>query len=596
MYRAIVLTSRFYNRGIRAFRDVKGFSSSPSVYGPGSDVTLKESYCHGASEIPLFGKTIGVALQETAEKFPYKDAFVYGAEGVRHTYRQLLDEVDCLAAGLMTTGIKKGDRVGIWGPNIKEWILTQYACARIGAILVNVNPAYRVEETVYALRMVGMKAIVAPRAFMTQDYYSMLREICPELETTKPGNLRSARLPDLRTIVIAGNENLKGTFSFDDVMDKGHNTRHDVENSGRDLQFDEGINIQFTSGTTGYPKGALLTHHGLLNNSYYFGQRLGYCEEGAVAACPLPLYHVAGTIIGSLSVIVHGATCVFPSPTFEPQALLKSIQDEKCTIFPGVPTVYIVTLNHPDIDKYDTRSIRFCAMGASPCPEEVLKLVKSKLNVTPLVVYGMTESGPVSALTNHGDPPQVTLTTVGKPFHHTEVKVIDPQTKKILPVNECGEVCMRSYGNMKGYWDDPEKTKETIIDGWMHSGDLGKMDEKGNISIVGRIKEIIIRGGVNIFPAEIEDFLYQHPKVETVQVVGVPDEIMGEEVCACIKLKQGETSTAEEIKALCKGKISHFKIPRYVEFVESFPMTVTLKVKKFALRDIVAKKLGLSEK
>ncbi|KAJ8026647.1 Acyl-CoA synthetase family member 2, mitochondrial [Holothuria leucospilota] len=441
-----------------------------------------------------------------------------------------------------------------------------------------------------------MKAIVAPRGFMTQDYYSILREICPELETAKQGNLKSERLPDLRTIVIAGNESLEGTFSFDDVMDMGHDTRHDIENLGRELQFDEAINIQFTSGTTGHPKGAMLTHHGLLNNSYYIGQHSGYCDERAVAACPLPLYHVAGTVLGSLSVIVHGATCVFPSPSFEPQVLLKSIQDEKCTVLLGVPTIYIDTLNHPDFYKYDISSLRICGIGASPCPEEVLKLVKSKLNLTPLVAYGMSESGPVTTITDHGDPPEVTLNTAGKPLHHIEVKVIDPQTKKILPVNECGEICMRSYCNMKGYWNNPEKTKEAIIDGWMHSGDLGKMDEKGNVSIVGRIKDIIIRGGVNIFPAEIEDFLYQHPKVETVQIVGVPDERMGEEVCACVRLKQGETSTAEEIKAFCQGKISHFKIPRYVEFVENFPMTVSLKVKKFALRDIMAKNLGLYKK
>ncbi|KAJ8026649.1 Acyl-CoA synthetase family member 2, mitochondrial [Holothuria leucospilota] len=475
------------------------------------------------------------AMRDNNNFFKVKQTFSFQRE-------KRVGEVDCLAAGLAATGIKKGDRVGMWGPNSREWILTQYACARVGAILVNVNPAYRVEETVYALRLVGMKAIVAPRAFKTQDYYSMLREICPELETTKPGNLRSERLPDLRTVVIAGNENLKGAFNFDDVMDMGHDTRHDIENLGRDLQFDEAINIQFTSGT--------------------------------VVSCPLPLNHTAGMIYGSLSAVVNGATCVFPfpSPTFEPRALLKSVQDEKCTTFIGVPTMYIDTLNHLYFDKYDTSSLRICTIVASPCPEEVFKLLQSKLNITPLVAYGMTESGPVAACANRGDTPEIASTTVGKPFDHVEVAKFPDGGKPRSTTEAMG---YRKGGN---------------------SRDLGKMDEKGNVSIVGRIKDIIIRGGVNIFPVEIEDFLYQHPKVETVQIVGVPDVRMGEEVCACIRLKRGETSTAEEIKAFCKRKISHFKIPRYVEFVESFPMTATSKVKKFALRDIMAKKLGLPGK
>ncbi|KAJ8025068.1 Acyl-CoA synthetase family member 2, mitochondrial [Holothuria leucospilota] len=580
----------------RAIHDVKSFSSSSSFYGLKRDITLKESYLHGSTSIPLVGKTIGVALQDSVEKFPDRDAFVYGTEGSRQTYRQLLDEVDRFAAGLMAAGIKKGDRVGIWGPNIKEWILTQFACARIGAILVNVNPAYRVEETVYALKMVGMKAIVAPPSFKTQDYYGILKEICPELETGKAGNLRSERLPDLKTVVITGTENLKGTYNFDDVMEMGQDKRHDIEKLCQDLQFDEGINIQFTSGTTGRPKGTLLSHHGILNNSYFCGLHFGLDEEGVVLSCPLPLYHVGGMVCGSLAAIVHGVTCTLPSPTFEPEALLKSVQDEKCTSFLGVPTVYFDSLNHPDFEKYDTSTVRHCGIGGAPCPEELLKLLQNKLNVTPMVVFGMTEAGPITNATRPEDRKEIILTTSGKPFDHVEVKVIDPQTKKILPVGERGEVCMRSYGVMKGYWNDPEKTKEVLRDGWMHSGDLGMMDAEGNLSIVGRIKELIIRGAVNIFPAEIEEFIYKHPKVENVQIVGVPDERMGEELCACIKLKQGETSNAEEIKEFCKGQIAHFKIPRYVEFVESFPLTVSLKVQKFALQEMMANKLDLSKR
>ncbi|KAJ8025067.1 Acyl-CoA synthetase family member 2, mitochondrial [Holothuria leucospilota] len=419
MMSRVVLSPRLL-ASCREIRDAKTFSSLRSLHGLKKDVKLKESYFHGPSKIPLMGKTIGVILQESAEKYPDRDAFVYGTEGSRHTYRQLLDEVDRFAAGLMATGIIKGDRVGMWGPNIKEWILTQFACARIGAILVNVNPAYRVEETMYTLNQAGIKAIVAPRTFKTQDYYGILKEICPELETAKPGSLRSERLPDLRTVVFAGTENINGTFNFDDIMEMGQDKRHDVEKLCRDLQFDEASNLQFTSGTTGRPKGILVSHHGILNTSYYCGLSLGCGEEGAVLSCPIPLHHSGGLVFGGLAAIVHGITCTLPSPTFEPEALLKSIQDKKCTSFLGVPTVFVDTLNHPDFDRYDTSSVRYCAIGGAPCPEELLKLLQNKLNITPMVVYGMTEAG-ITNITRPEDPPEITLTTVGKSSAHVEV-------------------------------------------------------------------------------------------------------------------------------------------------------------------------------
>ncbi|PIK47372.1 putative acyl-CoA synthetase family member 2, mitochondrial-like [Apostichopus japonicus] len=567
---------------------------SSSLWRPRNDVRLSDSYFHGTSDRPLLGKTIGEALQNSAEKHPNKNAFVYGTEGDRHTYSQLLDEVDRLAAGFLSIGITKGDRVGMWGPNIKEWILTQYTCARIGAILVNVNPAYRLQELEYAINKVGMKAIVAPQTFKTQDYYGMLVELCPELNTAKPAKLQSKRLPDLRSVIMATQENLNGTLKFDDVRQMGGEKRHDIEKLGRELQFDDPINLQFTSGTTGHPKGCVLTHHNIVNNAYMCGHGLDYCKENAVLCSTLPLYHCGGCVVGSLAAMVHGATCVLPAPSHETEKILQSIQNEKCTVIMGTPTIYIDTFNHPKLRDYDTSSMSIGGIGATPCPPELLKLFETKMNMSVVVMYGMTESSPVSNMTRIGDSAEIILNTVGRPVDHVEVKVVDPQTKKIVPVNERGEVCMRGYSVMRGYWKNPEQTAETIDEeGWLHSGDIGVMNENGYFNIVGRIKDMIIRGGTNIFPTEIENLIHQHPKVENVQIVAVPDERMGEELCACVKLKHGETSSADEIKAFCQKQIAHYKIPRYVEFVDSFPMTATLKVQKYELTRIMTEKLGL---
>lgn len=573
-------------------KSARAFSKSCVLSRYFEDVKLKESYCHSSSRQPLIGKTIGQALDEAAEMYPDKEAFIYGIYGDRQTYKQLKEEVNSFAAGLLAIGIEKGDRVGIWGPNTREWVVTQFATARIGAILVNVNPAYRTMELEYALKKVGMKAIVSAHSFKTQDYYGMLRELCPELDDCIPGKLQSERLPEMRSIIMMGDTKIKGTFLYDEVMGISSEQHiHQAEDISKTLQYDDPVNIQFTSGTTGYPKATTLTHHGLVNNARFFGYILECHKEDSVMCLPIPLYHCAGTVGGSLATVVHATTCVLPSPSFEPDTSLESIQNERCTSIVGTPTIYISMVNHPDFDKYDTSSLRLACIGGAACPIDILNRLKNR-GVLPLPGFGMTEcSFGVSVVFPDYD---IESNSVGRPLDHTEVKIVDVQNKKILPVDQTGELCVRGYNVMKEYWEDSEKTREAIDgDGWFHTGDLASMSDDGSLTIRGRLKDMVIRGGTNIFPAEIENFLHEHEKIENVQIVGVPDNVMGEELCACIKLKEGQTATSEEIKEFCKGKITHYKIPRYVEFVDSFPMTVTLKVQKVRLQEIMTTKLGL---
>ncbi|XP_072024538.1 medium-chain acyl-CoA ligase ACSF2, mitochondrial-like [Amphiura filiformis] len=548
----------------------------------------EQSYVHNTGDHPLIGKTIGEYLDETTEKYPDREAVIFCRDGRRCTFAELRQKVDDFAAGLLSLGINQGDRVGIWAPNVLEWVITQYATARIGAILVNINPAYRTDELEYALRKVSCKAIVLAETFKTQNYYNMLADICPELETAAPGRLTAERLPELRSVVMIGNGNHPGTFNSDNVSGMG-NAEHKqtVEELKKKLQFDDAINIQFTSGTTGNPKGATLSHHNIVNNCFQIGNVLGYSESYHRISVPVPMYHCFGMVLGSLSTAVHGSTVIFPSPSFEPEPTLKAVNDERVTSQYGTPTMFIDMLHHPNFDQYDLSSLSTGVMAGSPCPVETMKQVNDKMHMKEVTIcYGLTEVSPVIFQSpSRTDTLERRVTTVGWPSAHTEVKVINPETGHIVDVDTPGELCSRGYTTMLGYWDDEKKTREAIDNNqWFHTGDLATIDESGYGRIVGRIKDMIIRGGENIYPTEIEQFLYKHPKVEDIQVIGIPDERLGEEVCAWIKLKSGQQATPEEIKQFCKGQIAHFKIPKVIQFVEGFPLTVTGKVQKYKMR------------
>ncbi|XP_041479390.1 medium-chain acyl-CoA ligase ACSF2, mitochondrial-like [Lytechinus variegatus] len=553
-----------------------------------------QSYRQADPTYPLLGKTIGQVVDDTTEKFPDREYVVFSRDKVRRTFSQFREECDQLAAGLLAIGIEKDDCVGIWGPSTLEWVLTQFATARIGAILVNINPAYRQNELEYAMKKVGVKAIVAAQSFKTQNYYEMLNGICPELTTATPGNIKSENLLMLKSVIMMGQGKFPGAFNFDDVMDMGKDNHfHIIDKMKSALQFDQPVNIQFTSGTTGNPKGATLTHHNIVNNSYFIGSILKYHEKEHRIGVPVPLYHCFGMVGGSLCAMVHGNTCVFSSPSFEPEASLRGIQEEKVTSQYGTPTMFIDMLNHPNFSQYDMSSLSTGIMAGSPCPIETMKQTRTLMNMKDVTIcYGLTEVSPVICQTEMHDPVDLRVSTVGKPAPHNEIKIIDPQSGELMPYNTPGELCSRGYTTMVGYWNDEAKTREVIDETrWFHSGDLATMNEEGYLTIVGRIKDLVIRGGENLYPTEIEQFLYKHPKIEDVQVIGVPDERMGEELCAWIRLKAGQEATPEEIKDFCKGNISHFKIPRYIEFVDEFPLTVTGKVQKFKMRQAMEEKM-----
>jgi fatty-acyl-CoA synthase len=551
------------------------------------------SYVSGASDVPLIGNTIGQQLEETAGRFPDRLALVVCQQRVRLTWHELDAEVDKLAAGLLALGLAPGDRAGIWSPNNVEWVLTQLATARAGVVLVCINPAYRLHELDYALNKAGCRALVTATAFKTSDYAGMLLELLPELRRSPPGRLEAARVPALRAIVQIGALTLPGSFAFVDVL-----ARSGTEEKARliklrdTVQFDDPVNIQFTSGTTGAPKGATLTHHNLLNNGYVCGATMRYTAEDRLCI-PVPLYHCFGNSIGVMACISHATAMVFPGEGFDPLAVLETVAEERCTSLYGVPTMFIAEMAHPDFEKFDLTSLRTGMMAGSPCPIEVMRRAMSVMHLSEITIgYGMTETSPVSFQTTIGAPIERRVSTVGTIHPHLEAKVIDAEGR-IVPVGTPGELCTRGYAVMLGYWEDDERTDQAIDRaGWMHTGDLATIDAEGYCAIVGRIKDMVIRGGENVYPREVEEFLYKHPKVFDVQVFGVPDPKYGEEICAWIKLRDGEAMTAEDVRAFCRDQIAHFKVPRHIRFVDVFPMTVTGKIQKYLMREAMTRDLA----
>ncbi len=555
----------------------------------------KISYTSGMSDLPLLGITIGDKFDEIVEQFPNKEALIVHHQNIRWTYRRLQEEVDKCAKALLACGLEKGDRAGIWSPNRSEWTVMQFATAKVGVILVNINPSYRVHELEYALNQSGCKMLVTADIFKTSDYESMILDLAPELMSASFGALNSAKLPELKMVVSLADQPKKGLLSWKNLIAKAsESTNEALAERQATLAFDDAINIQYTSGTTGYPKGATLSHHNILNNGYFVARTMNFTDQDRLII-PVPLYHCFGMVMGNLGCMTHGATMIYASEGFEPQAVLEAAEREKATAIYGVPTMFIAELEHPDFEKFDLSSLRTGIMAGSPCPIEVMKKVQSLMNMSEVqVAYGMTETSPVSTQTKVGAPLEKQVSTVGEIHPHLEVKIIDEQTGQVVPIGQPGELCTRGYSVMLGYWNDDERTRESIDAArWMHTGDLATMDEEGYINIVGRIKDMIIRGGENIYPREIEEFLYTHPKISDVQVIGIPDAKYGEIVMAWVKLKEGEQSSTEELQAFCNGKIAHYKVPAHFKFTQDFPMTVTGKIRKVEMRHISTKELNL---
>ena len=552
---------------------------------------LTQSYMTGEGTGQLLYETIGAAFDRIVDAHPDNPALVVRHQDIRWTWRELREQVDRLATGLIELGVEPGDRIGVWGPNSYEWVMTQFATAKIGAILVNINPAYRLFELEYVLKKVGCKAIIAAENFKSSEYLNMLNSLAPEIASCEPGYLRAAKLPHLETVIRLGEAHSPGMFNFDEVCGlSGTQGKIRLAALAHALRPDDAINIQFTSGTTGSPKGATLTHCNILNNGYEAGKAMRLTPDDRLCI-PVPLYHCFGMVLGVLAATTHAATVVFPGPVFEPLATLQTVQDEQCTALHGVPTMFVTELDHPDFKRFDLASLRTGIIAGAPCPEELMKRIIGDMHMeNVLIAYGQTELSPVNHMTLPEDSFENRTQTVGRPIPHIEVKIVDADNR-VVPIGEQGEICTRGYSVMKGYWGDPEKTAETIVDGWLHSGDLGTMNEYGYVRITGRIKDMIIRGGENVYPREVEEFLFTHPNISEVQVFGVPDPKMGEEVCAWIKLKEGATETEESIRQYCKGQITHFKIPKFVRFVDEYPMTVTGKIRKIEMSAMMAEEL-----
>jgi len=552
-----------------------------------------DSYRRGETTQPLLRETIPESFLQTARRFPNQEALVVRHQDVRWTYQEYAQRVDALAAGLLACGIEPGDRVGIWAPNCVEWCLTQFATARIGAIMVCINPAYRLEELAFALVNVDCRALVLAPAFKSSDYLAMLCTLAPELHECEPGQLRAQKLPALTSVIRTGTEQSPGMFNFNAVCAMGDaRTAARLADLEGQLDPDQPVNIQFTSGTTGTPKGATLTHRNILNNGHQVGQAQRFTHRDRICI-PVPLYHCFGMVMGNLAAVSHGATAVFPSEAFEPTAVLQAVAQERCTALYGVPTMFIGCLEDAQFGDYDLGTLRTGIMAGAPCPEPVMRRVMESMNMPEVtIMYGHTETSPVNHVTQIDDTRDKRVSTVGRCGPHQEIKIID-RSGDIVETGETGELCCRGYSVMQGYWGDEARTAQTIdAEGWLHSGDLAVMDDEGYVKIVGRIKDMIIRGGENIYPAEIETFLYRHPGIQEVAIFGVADEKYGEAVCAWVQCVEGSVLSREEVRDYCRGKIAHFKIPQYVEFVDEFPMTVTGKLQKFRMAQEMSRRLG----
>jgi fatty-acyl-CoA synthase len=552
------------------------------------------SHVSGERSEPLLHKTIPALFAGTVASCGQREAAVFVDQDKRFSWDELAEAVDALAAGFLTLGLEKGDRIGIWSPNRWEWLVTQFATARIGLVLVNINPAYRLSELEYALNKVGCRALVTAVRFKTSDYLGMIATLAPELAGAEPGRLKAARLPRLETVIRMGGEKSPGMFNFEEVMAMGGQAECGrLDAISASLKPGDAVNIQFTSGTTGMPKGATLTHDNIVNNANFVTATMKFGADDRLCI-PVPLYHCFGMVMGTLGCVTKGAAMVFPGEGFDPGATLKAVAEQRCTGLYGVPTMFVAILGHPDFKSFDLSSLRTGIMAGAPCPTEVMNKVVSLMHMSQVTIaYGMTETSPVSFQSHVDDPLEKRVSTVGRIHPHVEVKIVDADGNTV-PVGERGELCTRGYSVMKGYWDDEEKTREAIdAEGWMHTGDLATLDAGGYCNIVGRVKDMVIRGGENVYPREVEEFLYRHPKVKEVQVFGVPDEKYGEELCAWIVPLPGETVTLEEIRVFCDGQIAHYKIPRYVRMCAELPMTVTGKPQKFLMREAMIDELGL---
>jgi fatty-acyl-CoA synthase len=579
---------------------LSGSGEPVTTDGPATDLkntgtAMKQAQSKGQAA-EMLTSTIGQHLDAIVARDPDHPALIMQHQNIRWSYGELGAEVARLATGLISLGIEPGDRVGIWSPNRYEWVLTQFATAKIGAIMVCINPAYRLYELEYALNKVECKAIISAESFKTSYYLKMLQDLAPELESCRPGSLTAEKLPHLTTVIRMGSGKTQGMYNFDEVCDMGGDAEiAQLTATGKSLDPADAINIQFTSGTTGTPKGATLSHTNILNNAYYGARSMNLTKADRLCI-PVPMYHCFGMVLGTLLCVSHGATMVLPCEAFDPAAVLNAVEEEKCTALHGVPTMFIAELDLPDFSKHDVSSLRTGIIAGATCPIELMKRLIGEMDLNEIVIgYGQTECSPINAMTAIDDSFEVRVTTVGRAHTNWELKIIR-EDGSVADTGETGEVCSRGYGVMEGYWNEPERTAETIDkEGWLHSGDLGEMDEHGYVKITGRIKDMIIRGGENVYPREIEEFLYTHPAIQEVQVFGVPDEKYGEQVAAWIQLKEGQMVTDDEIRQFCSGNITHFKIPKYIRLVDEFPMTVTGKMQKFVMREQETKDLGLGQ-
>ncbi|MCD6419193.1 MAG: AMP-binding protein [Synergistetes bacterium] len=546
---------------------------------------LEKSYLHGLGSFPLIGKTIGEDFELIVSKHPNNEALVSFHQGKRYTYKDLNDVVDSFAKGLLSLGVKKGDRVALWSTNNAEWVIVMLGCMKIGAILVNVNSAFKTRDFEYVIKKSETSTLIIEDEYKNLKYAEMVYELVPELKSSKLGELKSKAFPNLKNVIHLSDKHLEGMFTFNEILQMDY-PDEDYKFIKSKVKFDDVANIQFTSGTTGFPKGVMLTHHNLINNAYDIGEHMRFTSKDRLCI-PVPLFHCFGMVLGVLACTTHGATSVLPSAAFDTESTLKAIEKERCTAVHGVPTMFINMLNHQDFKSFNLKSLRTGIMAGATCPVEVMRRVNTEMNMSEVVItYGLTEASPGVTMTETNDTLEHRVKTVGKPMAHVEVKIADLYTGEICPVNTPGEVCTRGYNVMKGYYKEPRATRRVIDEeGWLHTGDIGIMDEDGYVKITGRSKDIIIRGGENISPREIEELLLEHPKVKEAQVVGIPDKKYGEQVAAFIILKPGENLTEEEVKAFCKEKVADFKVPQVVKFVDKFPMTASGKIQKFKLKE-----------